>query len=230
MTELLIVVPARGGSKRVPGKNARMLGGRPLLAYTADAMREAGLVAPCLLTTDDDEIAAVGRDLGWMAPFRRPAHLAGDDATTADAVLHALDWFAAEHGGDPRAVMVLQPTSPLRGGAVLRQGLDILAARPDVNAVVAVSALHVSAWFTFCIDERDTLQPLSGDDRPVVVPNGALYLTRTAALRAGRSLYAPPVAPVMLDAERAIDIDTESDLAVAEALLAARHAADGVPR
>lgn len=172
----------------------------------------------------------MGRELGWMAPFRRPARLAGDDATTADAVLHALDWFTAEHGGDPQAVMVLQPTSPLRGGAVLRRGFDILAARPDVNAVIAASALHVSASFTFCIDERDTLQSLSADDRPVVVPNGALYITRTAALRAERSLYAAPIAPVLLDAARAIDIDTESDIAVAEALLAARHIADGTLR
>ncbi|MBK8908195.1 MAG: acylneuraminate cytidylyltransferase family protein [Rhodospirillales bacterium] len=209
----------------MPGKNLRVLAGRPLLAYTADAIREAGLAAsPCLLTTDDDGIAEVGRGLGWLAPFRRPAHLAGDDATTADAVIHALDWFAAEDGADPKAVMVLQPTSPLRGGAVLRCGLDVLAARPEANSVIAVSPLHVSASHTFCIDECDMLRPVGADDRRVVVPNGALYLTRTAALRSRRSLYAPPIAPIMLDAERAIDIDTESDLRVAEVLLAAAGA------
>lgn len=219
-SDLLIVVPARG-IKRLPKKNVRMLAGKPLIAHTADAIGEAGLTAPCLLTTDDDEIAAIGRDLGWMVPFRRPPDLSNDDATTVDTVLHALDWFAAEHQGDPAAVMVLQPTSPLRGGDVLRRALAILAARAAVNAVISMSALHVPPSYVFIADENETLRPVAADDRPgpALVPNGALYLTRTVALRRAHTLYADPIAPVILDDRRAVDIDTEIDFRTAESLL-----------
>jgi CMP-N-acetylneuraminic acid synthetase len=223
MIELLIVVPARGGSKRLPGKNLRRLAGKPMLAHTADAIRGAGIRAPCLLTTDDDEIAAVGQGLGWMVPFRRPPHLAADASSTEAAVLHAVDWFAAANGGDPAAVMVLQPTSPLRGSACLVEGVRLLAARPQVNSVVAMRPLHLSPARLYVADGQGLLAAIAPEDRrtPVLVPNGALYLTRIEALRSTGSLYAPPVAAVTMDAFRSTDIDTEDDLRLAETLLAA---------
>lgn len=223
MTELLIVVPARGGSKRLPGKNLRSIGGTPMLARTAEAIREAGIEAPCLLTTDDDEIAVVGRELGWLVPFRRPPHLAEDATSTEDAVLHAVDWFAAANGGDPAAVMVLQPTSPLRGGVCLGEGLRLLRTRPELNSVVAMRPLHLSPARLYVADASGLLAALSPEDRrtPVLAPNGALYLTRTKALRSTGSLYAPPIAAVQMDSFRSTDIDTEDDLRLAELLLAA---------
>ncbi len=223
MTNLLVVVPARGGSKRLPGKNLRRFGERPLLAHTAEALTEANIEAPVLLTTDDDAIAEYGRGLGWMVPFRRPADLADDRARTVDAVIHALDWFAAERGGDPEMTMVLQPTSPLRGGACLRAALDLLRDHPGVDSVIGMTALHVAPAYLFHADSEGRATPIASDDyrRPVYVPNGALYLTRTPALRSNHTLFAGTLAPLVMDKARSLDIDTEDDLRLGEALLAA---------
>lgn len=222
LTELLIIVPARGGSRRIPGKNLRQLGGKSLLAHTADAVRASGLQAPVLLTTDHEGIAEEGRRLGWQVPFRRPAELAGDSAPTVDAVLHALDWWRTEWGEDPAAVMVLQPTSPFRGGDCLAAGIARLRARQEVDCVIAMTESHLPPARLYLVGEDGIGEALSPDlRRPVYWPNGALYLTRTAAIRKERKLYTHAILPLVLEAWRALDIDTEADWRVAEALLAA---------
>lgn len=222
MNDLLIVVPARGGSKRLPGKNLRSLAGKPLLAHTADAIAGAGLDAPVLLTTDDDAIAAEGERLGWHVPFRRPDALATDQATTVDAVLHALDRHTVEAGGAPAQVMVLQPTSPLRGSACLRAALDLLAARSDIDAVVGAVSLDLPAARLFYGRDEGIAEAVSSDPRhPVYAPNGALYLVRTATLQAARSFYTSGMLLLVMNRIRSVDIDTEADLQLAEAALAA---------
>ena len=100
---LLILVPARGGAKRLPGKNLKQLGGKSLIAHTADAIAQSGLEAPVVLSTDDPAIAEEGRRLGIQVPFRRPDELSGDAASTAGVVLHALDWFQAASGAAPQS-------------------------------------------------------------------------------------------------------------------------------
>lgn len=192
------------------------------MAWTADHIRESGLAARVVLSTEDNAIADEGRNLGLEVPFVRPSWLAAESATNIDVTLHALDWFHDAHGADPEAVMLLQPTSPLRGGDCLRAAVDMLAARPEAGSVVAMTALHLPPSALFLADGRGFAQAVSEDRRrPVLVPNGALYLTRTAHLRAGRSLYAPPILPLILDPRRAVDIDTQADWDLAEALLAA---------
>lgn len=219
---LLILVPARGGSKRLVNKNVRPLAGCSLIARTADAIAESGLDAPVLLTTDDDAIAAEGERAGMLVPFRRPAELADDTAPTIDAVLHGLDWFRDEHGNEPDAVMVLQPTSPLRGGAILRAAVARLAARPDIDSVVAMTAVGLPANRMYFANAKGCAEEISDDRRyPIYMPNGALYLARTDRVRAELTLYAGTVLPLVLDPARAIDIDTEEDWRLAEALLAA---------
>lgn len=222
VTPLLILVPARGGSKRLARKNVRPLAGRSLIAWTADAIAESGLDAPILLTTDDDAIAAEGERAGMQVPFRRPADIAGDAAPTIDAVLHGLDWFRDEHGGEPETVMVLQPTSPLRGGSILRTAVERLEERPDIDSVVAMTAVGLPANHVYVADANGFARAISDDRRyPVYTPNGALYLARTEKVRAERTLYAGTVLPLVLDPARAIDIDTEEDWRLAEAVLAA---------
>lgn len=223
MLNLLILVPARGGSKRLPGKNLRTLAGRSLLAHTAEAVSASELSAPVLLTTDDEEIACEGRRLGWQVPFLRPAELARDDSPTIGAVVHALDWWRSAHGADLEAVMVLQPTSPLRGSACLVSAVEMLEACTEYDSVIAVSDLHLSANRVFLPENGGGMGPLARNDLrgPVYVPNGALYLTRTRALRRENTLYAGATRPLVLDAPRGLDVDTETDWLVAEALIAA---------
>ena len=218
--EFLIVVPARGGSKRVPGKNLKNLAGLSLLAHTAKAIEAADVHAPVLLSTDDEKIAAEGVRLGWDVPFRRPDDLAGDDAGTADVILHALDWYCHTHGTEPPAIMVLQATSPFRGGACICEAVRLLDSRADIDSVIAMTESHIPPAQHFLVAEDGTGIPVADDRRcPVYHPNGALYLTRTAALRQARSLYAGKIAPLVINGIRAIDIDTESDFKLAEAAL-----------
>ncbi len=221
MTSLLIIVPARGGSKRLPGKNLRLLGGKSLLAHTAEAIRSAAQDAPVVLSTDDDAIAHEGILLGWTVPFRRPAELATDHATTLDTVLHTLDWYRAAHGADPASTMVLQPTSPFRGSACLREACRLLTERTDIDSVVAMSAIDVPPARLYLADADGAASPVADDARaPVYRPNGALYLSRTEAIRRDRKLYAGAILPLVLDGPRAIDIDTAADWSIAEAALA----------
>lgn len=218
MTLLLTIVPARGGSKRLPGKNLRVLGGRALLDRTAEALVEAGLGEhACLLSTDDEAIAVRGRILGWLVPWLRPAALATDQAATITAVLHALDWFAGEHGGDPERVMVLQPTSPFRGGECLADSMALLDAHAEIDAVVGMRRLHVPNSVAYRTDEAGFARPV--EQVGELAPNGAVYLIRTTALRVHQSLYPPRTVPLAMDDISSIDIDTEADWRLAEAAL-----------
>lgn len=221
MTDLLIIIPVRGGSKRLPGKHTRSLAGRNLLERTQDAIAEAGLEAPVLLTTDDEDIAARGRALGWQVPFLRPAELASDSALTLPVVLHALDWYREENGADPNAVLLLQATSPLRSGAAIRGAAELFDTHDDIDAVIGVQRLGFGPDRVFYRDATKLLQPLSASDShaALYVPNGTLYLVRSTALRLHGSLFPPAIIPFEMDSAASIDIDTEADWRLAQALL-----------
>lgn len=225
---LLILIPARGGSKRLPGKNLRPLAGHSLLERTAWDITASGLDAPCLLTTDDEALAEAGRGLGWMVPFLRPAALATDAAPTITAVLHALDWYAHHHH-EPDTIMLLQVTSPLRGAQCLRRAVAMLEARPDADAVVAMRGVATAPEHVYTRSAENLAVSLGRDDRrgTVHTPNGALYLVRGTALRAHGSLFPPRILPLVMDNMASLDIDTEADWALAEAALTA-VGSDGV--
>ncbi len=224
--EVLVVIPARGGSKGLPGKNIKPLGGLPLLGWSAEALRQSHLrEARCLLSTDDTSIANAGRACGLTVPFLRPAALAGDTASSLDVVLHALDWLADEHDEQPPWVLLLQPTSPFRPPAAIDRALEMLRDDPSLDAVIGVKALHRSPGSLFLPDARGRLQPLGDDgitrrqDSPgLLTPNGALYLVRSAVLRAGGNFFPPATAPLPMDTIASLDIDDATDWAMAEAL------------
>jgi len=217
---VLAVVPARGGSKRLPGKNLRRLGGLSLLGWTARCARAAGLEAP-LLTTDDAAIAEEGRRHGCTVPFLRPAALAGDDTPTAPAILHTLDWHHDEHGSDPGLLVLLQPTSPFRPPDLVRAGIDLLRRSPEADAVVAMKPLHVALGHVYCAAEGLAAPVIPGASETAYVPSGALYVIRPSALRR-EGTFMPSRCLVLPHTGLAtLDIDTEEDWALAEAAVAA---------
>ena len=225
----LIVIPARGGSKRLPGKNLRPLAGRTLMEWTALDIAEAGLDAPCLLTTDNEQIAETGRTLGWLVPFLRPPELATDQALTIDAALHALDWYA-EHHTSPDAVMLVQVTSPLRGSRCLSAACEMLRSRSDADAVVGMREVTApksrGTEHSYVQGEDGFLRDAGANDgnKPTLTPNGAVYLVRERALRASRSFVPPGTLQFIMDATSSIDIDTQDDWERAEAAVSARCA------
>lgn len=227
---VLIVVPARGGSKGLPRKNARHLAGSPLLGWTADAVRAAGLdEAVCVLSTDDEEIAEIGRSVGLEAPFLRPVGLATDEASAQSVALHALEWVSAHRGHQPVAVMWLQPTSPFRTPSALSDAVAMMS-EPGFAGVIGVKAVYRSLRTLFHADECMELKSIDAGAelhdrrqalRPLVTPNGALYLVPARELRASGSFVPPRCRGILMDQIASLDIDDGIDWAMAEALAAA---------
>jgi N-acylneuraminate cytidylyltransferase len=225
--KLLALLPARGGSKRLPGKNVRFLGGKPLITWSLDVVKGLPEIADILVTTDDEQIAQIARAWGAMVPWLRPAALATDEATSADACIHALDWYESVHG-PVDGILLLQPTSPFRGRANVIRGIDLFRSHQQ-RRVVAISPAESHPMWCFKLEgeralpfiEGKGLQTRSQDLPPAYVVNGALYLISPQDLRGSGSFYSPDMVPMTIEnSAQSIDIDTERDWKVAEAILA----------
>lgn len=225
---LLILVPARGGSKGLPGKNLKVLAGAPLLVWTARAIKASGVAGRAVLSTDDPAIAEAGRAEGLETPFLRPAELATDRAEMVDVVEHALAWMEAREGFRPRAIMLLQPTCPFRRPQRLRQALELLSL-PATDGVIGVGRIERSPSLLYREGPDGLLTPLAQwegvtmrqDVRPLFTPNGTLYLTTRESLRRHRRFFPPRLRALPTDPVEGIDIDTPEDWALAEAIVAA---------
>jgi CMP-N-acetylneuraminic acid synthetase len=225
---LLILVPARAGSKGVPGKNLKPLGGIPLLEWTARAIRAAGVDGRAVLSTEDAAIAEAGRAVGLETPFVRPAELAGDRTDMIEVVRHAVDWLEREDGWRATAIMLLQPTCPFRRPARLAQAVELLA-RAQTEGVIGVSRLDRSPSLLYGENSDGMLVPLAPWQegvlrqavRPTFTPNGTMYLTTRESLARHGRLFPPRLRGLVTTALEAIDIDTPEDWALAEAVVAA---------
>jgi CMP-N-acetylneuraminic acid synthetase len=225
-TSLAIVVPARGGSKRLAGKNIRPLAGRPLLAYTLDAIREADLAAPAAVSTEDPEIARVAERHGTRV-IVRPQELATDTASTEGVLMHALGVFARE-GITPAWVMTLQPTSPFLDGATIRAFAAEIARAPELqDCLMSVTEDHGDYWLMADGGRLTRLFPdaprRQQDRRPLFLENSAIYVARVATLAATGSVIGGIVRGLPIDPLAGFDIHTESDLRMAEAILTVRR-------
>ncbi len=218
---MIIVVPARGGSKRVPGKNIRSLAGRPLLAYTLFAAKESGVKALLVVSTEDPEVAGVAENLG-VRTIDRPQPLARDDSSTESVLIHALEALTAE-ATIPEWVMVLPPTSPFRKAATIRRFAEEIHQRPDAqDCLMSITEDRGDYWLK---EEDGTLRRLFPDaprrqqDRvPIYEENSAIYVARSEVLLATQSIMGSKVRGLAIDPIEAFDINTEQDFIVAEAL------------
>lgn len=226
---VLGVIPARGGSKGIPNKNLALLAGRPLLAYTADAVRGSTRLTRTVVSTDDREIADAARGMGLDVPFMRPGALAADDTLMLPVMQHALQ--AVRAGGfQPDAVVILQPTSPLRRADHIDAAIALLE---DSRADSVVSVIEVPHHFnpaSVMRLEGDRLRSFLGEpsmtrrqDKPrVLARNGPAVLAARASIIDGGSLYGDDCRPLLMSAEESLDIDTPWDLALAECVLSRR--------
>jgi len=238
MAKVLGVVTARGGSKGVPGKNLKLLAGKPLIAYTIDAARASGVFDRLILSTDDDAIADAGRRCGCEVPFVRPAELARDETPHLPVLQHAVGWLETHDGYRCDLVMILQPTSPLRQPHHIREAVDLIA-RTGADSVVSVSAppAHYHPLRMLRIDAAGaatlfvTGEPVRRrvnrrQDLPDAwVMNGAIYLFRRSLLDAADpSLYGDRSVAYVMPAPYGLSIDTAEDWADAERVVAAPQA------
>lgn len=224
---ILALVLARGGSKRLPGKNIRVLGGKPLIVWSIDAVKDLPEVCDILVSTDDAGIGAVCAQAGALVPWLRPAELATDTASSVDVALHALDWYEAQHGAVD-GLLLLQPTSPFRTRATVARGVALFAAHGGAS-VVGVSPCVAHPMWAMKLDGGRLAPFLPGaglgtrsQDLPEAYAlNGGFYLSAPADLRASGAFVGPrSVALIVASPQEALDIDTEFDWTVAEAVLA----------
>lgn len=215
---VLGVIPARGGSKGVVGKNIKLLDGKPLIAYTIDVAKKSQL-ADVIVSTDSKEIAQVSEDNGATVPFLRPKELATDSAKAIPVIIHALKEMEQKTGSTYDAVMMLQPTSPFKLVSDINKAIDLLSSSgaDSVISVVNVSGHHPARMKylegdrlidpDFCEEyENQPRQEL----RPMYIRNGAIYLTRKDILLSD-SFKGSDCRALIMPEERSVNIDTEID-------------------
>ena len=230
---ILGVIPARGGSKSIPGKNIRLLRGKPLLAYTIQEAVKSRYLHRLVLTTDDQEIAEAGRRFGAETPFIRPPELAGDTVTDLPVFRHCLEWLAANQGLKPDIVVHLRPTAPLRTVEDIDRGIGLLLEHPEADAVRSVcpAGQHpLKMWRV----QGDSLQPFVPEDacgireaynRPrqelpaAYVQNGSVDVVRTRVIMEDGSMTGRVIVPLIMDEAVSVNIDSPTDWRLAEIVM-----------
>lgn len=231
MTRPLFLITARGGSKGVPGKNLRLLGGKPLIAHTvAHALSVAGDPYDVVVTTDSPEIAEAAAEAGARVPFMRPAALASDTASSRDVMINAIDTLR-EQGDDYNCIVLLQPTSPFRNPEDIKKAIELFGSeKPDMVASVIPAATN-PYYNAYECNEDGSLKLSKGDgsvtrrqDAPAVWEfDGAIYVISPSSLKKYPSLAAMPrILPLPSTAKYHLDIDSKIDFLIAETLF--KHA------
>jgi len=227
---MLGIVPARGGSKGIPGKNIVPVRGRPLIAFTIEpalAAKANGVLCDLVVSTDSEDIAGIARDLGARVPGLRPSAISGDRAKSVDAILHEIERCRSE-GREFTSVMLLQPTSPLR----TQDDIETAAARFIEGGAPSLISCYLEPTITDLVTYRregDVAVPLNPDHNRGVrrqehehlfVRNGAIYITAVEYLETeGRIISDRPLLHEM-PKRRSLNVDTGDDLRLFEALLA----------
>ena len=219
---MIVVVPARGGSKRIPFKNIADLAGKPLLAYTLLAAVAAGIAPDIYVSTEDERIAQVAQELGAKV-IKRPSALASDTASTESVLLHVLDELHVR-GDSEDWVMTLPPTSPLRSVATIRAFASYAErAAPNVDCIMSVTETKSDFWHLKTDGRFGRLfpeQPRRQQDRPPLFEeNSAVYVTRVRSLRRSGSILGAETLCIPISREEGLDINTAADLHLATALL-----------
>jgi CMP-N,N'-diacetyllegionaminic acid synthase len=219
------IIPARGGSKGVHRKNIRMVGGKPLIAYSIEAARESQKLTHFVVSTEDEEIAEIAESLG-AAVLHRPVALAADNTPMLPVLTHAFDVLESDISLGYQYGVILQPTAPLRRAADIDNALDLLE-KSGADSVVSVYRVfdhHPSRMYRLeesklvpCTEEPSSL--LRQDLTPIYHRNGAVYAFRRALLQESNTYIGSDTRPLVMPYERSVNIDTELDLLLAEVLL-----------
>jgi CMP-N,N'-diacetyllegionaminic acid synthase len=228
---ILGLIPARGGSKAIPRKNLLPLANKPMVAWTIDAASEAGVFDRLILSTDDAEIAQLGRKLGIEVPFLRPADLATDGSTSVDVCIHALEWLEGNENYRPDFIMLLQPTSPLRSATDIRASVELAAVR-QANSVVSICEVHHHPSWMKILDNEGHLRNLFAhtsaptrrqDLFPVFALNGAIYLALRSLVLSERTFVSDGTLGYLMPPERSVDVDRAWDFYLADLILRDRE-------
>ena len=222
MTLYAAVLPARAGSKGIPGKNLKAIAGKPLLAWSIETALACGRLSDVVVSSDGDELLALAGRWG-AAALRRPAALATDAAATEPTLVHAVQWLESA-GRRPDAVVLLQPTSPLRRAGTLDKALDLFE-KSGADSLLTVCESHAFFWKNPAAPEalydfrhRPRRQDIPAADR-WYRENGSIYVTRTDVLLRENNRLGGRIALLPVSEEESVEIDSEADFAIVEKLL-----------
>jgi pseudaminic acid cytidylyltransferase len=221
------LIPARGGSKRIPRKNVRLFAGKPMIAHALGAIRASGLFDRVVVSTDSDDIAGVARDHGAETPFLRPPELSDDLTPTAPVLLHALDWFE-KNGQQFENLCCVYATAAFVRSEDLRQGLDILL-QHRVSSVFSVTSYQFPIFRALRIDVAGRLsmywpehEMTRSQDLPAAYHDAAqFYWLHVEDFRRNKCIYTSDAMPVVIPRYRAQDVDTPEDWDMAERMFLA---------
>ncbi len=228
---VLAIIPARGGSKGLPGKNIRLLGRHPLIAYSVASCLAAHTIDRIIVSTDNQEIADVACAYGAEAPFLRPAELATDMAPDLPLFIHALQWLEREEGYRPSIVVQVRPTTPFRPHGLLDQSVTLLQSDARADSVRAVARPSQTPFKMWTCDEKDYLHPLLDSEHaePYNMPRqllpqvfwqtGHVDVIRRETILEKNSLTGERIKSVLVDSAFVVDIDRLEDLQYAEYML-----------
>lgn len=233
MSNIVAVIPARGGSKGLPKKNILPLLGKPVLAYTAEAAQHARTLDRIILSTDSEEIAQVGRECGLEVPFLRPDNLSTDTAHPTAVLEHTLSFLEQTEGYSVDVVVTLQPTSPLRKAGDIDSTVDLLLRKEELDSAITVEEVHIPPFWMFL--EQDGLLKSFVDDgtnyslmrrqelEQVYQQNGAVYATRRWLLKDQQIIFSAYTGGntgyIPMDPISSLQIDTPADYQIIEAVL-----------
>ena len=230
--EVLAVIPARGGSKGIPRKNIRSFAGHPLVAYSIAAGLQSNLVTRVVVSTDDNEIAAIARQYGAETPFLRPAELAQDQTTDLPVIQHALTWLAEHENYHPQVLVQLRPTSPIRPKTCVDEAVRLLLEQPQADSVRGIVPSGQNPYKMWRLDASGFMTPLlqvEGLAEPYNAPRQALPQTywqtghidaiRVPVIFEKNTLSGDRIFPLMLDPRYTVDIDNLNDWRRAEWLV-----------
>ena len=227
--KILAIIPARGGSKGLPGKNIKKLCGKPLINYTIEASLKSNTINRIIVSTDSPAIAEIAKKTGAEVPFIRPSHLATDNAKSIDVVLHIMDWFRENENYEPDVVALFQPTSPLTTAQQIDLAIDkftMLGDESEFDSVVSVCETEHSPYWASRY-ENGHLVPISEIDfknkRRQELPityryNGAIYISSREKIYKNKD-FLKNVAPFFMEQKYSVDIDSKLDFKFAEFLL-----------
>lgn len=230
MPRTLALIPAKGASTRLPRKNVRLLAGRSLLAWTADTVRASGVADRIIVSTEDEGVAEEARRLGLDVPFMRPADLARDPAGVVQVALHALSVLEAQ-GDVYDTLAIFLPTCPFRSVEDIQAAMGLFR-ETGAKFLLSVAPFDHTPFAALRVEDGLALPffetffgKRTQELPPAFRPNGAIHLLDVAAFQAARSYIAQPLYAYVMPWERSVDIDTELDWLVAEAMLKSRQEA-----
>ncbi len=228
--KILAFIPARAGSKRVPNKNIKLLGGKPLISYTIDAAKESDRVNRVVVSTDSEKIADAAKQHGAEVPFLRPEEISKSDSTEMQFFLHALDWFEKNESYVPDLIVLLYPTSPFRKAESIDNAIEKILEHPEADSLRSVKPCSEHPYKMWCVED-EYLKPFMKDKDPnthtssyhllptVYIQNASIYITKPSTIINKKSPTGDIIIPFIMDELESVDINTPRDFKFAEVLL-----------